>query len=116
MNARWFDTKNRALGDEYRDEVFANQPDIYNVRVLNQFTQKFAQSHGVALPFAFDPQGKLDAAVQADTDLGSRMGITGTPTVFIVTASSKGPAYTQVLDPDRDLYRTIDQALAATRH
>jgi protein-disulfide isomerase len=114
--ARWFDVKSRALGDEYRDQIFANQPDIYNVNVLNQFTQKFAQSHGIALPFAFDPQGKLDAAVQADTDLGKRTGIGATPTIFIVTANSKGPAYIQVLDPDRDLYRTIDRALADTRH
>ncbi len=116
VKARWFDTKSKALGDEYRDQVFANQPFIYNIITLNQFTQKFAQSHGVALPFTFDPQGKLDAAVQADTSLGTRMGINGTPTIFIVTANSKGAPYIQVLNPDRDLYRTIDQALANTRH
>ncbi|HUA91974.1 MAG TPA: thioredoxin domain-containing protein [Terracidiphilus sp.] len=116
VRARWFDMKSKALGDEYRDEVFANQPSIYNVVALNQFTQKFAQSHGISLPFAFDPQGKLEAAVQADTDLGRRMGIDATPTIFIVSENAKGAHYTQVLDPDRDLYRTIDQALAGTRH
>ncbi len=117
VKARWFDAKSKALGDEYRDEIFANQPNIYNVNVLNQFTQKFAQSHGIGLPtMSFDPQGKLDAAVQADTDLGRRMGIDGTPTIFIVTANSKGSPYRQVLDPKRDLYQTIDQALASTRH
>lgn len=116
VKARWFDMKSKALGDEYRDEVFANQPSIYNVVALNQFTQKFAQSHGISLPFAFDPQGKLEAAVQTDTDLGRRMGIDATPTIFIVSENAKGAHYTQVLDPDRDLYRTIDQALAGTRH
>src|ERR1700678_2818417 len=28
VNARWFDTKSKKLGDQYRDEVFANQPSI----------------------------------------------------------------------------------------
>jgi protein-disulfide isomerase len=116
VNARWFDTKSKALGDEYRDQVFTNQPSIYNVVALNQFTQKFAQSHGIGLPMSFDPQGKLEAAVQADTDLGKRMGIDATPTIFIVSANANGAHYTQILNPDRDLYRTIDQALADTRH
>jgi hypothetical protein len=25
VNARWFDTRSKSLGDEYRDQVFANQ-------------------------------------------------------------------------------------------
>src|ERR1700685_3547139 len=28
VNGRWFDTKSKKLGDDYRDEVFANQPSI----------------------------------------------------------------------------------------
>jgi protein-disulfide isomerase len=114
--ARWFDTKSKALGDEYRDEVFANQAYIYNPGVLQQFTEKFAQAHGVALPFAIDPEGKLAAAVQADTDLGKNTGVVRTPTIFIVTASASGNNYLEVLDVDHDLYRTIDQALAQSRH
>jgi protein-disulfide isomerase len=115
VDARWFDAKSKALGDEYRDQVFANQSDIDNQGVLNQFTQKFAQSHGISLPFSLDPQGKLAGEVQADNDLGLRTGIHGTPSIFIVSSGPKGPSYTQVLDPDRDLYRMIDAALAATR-
>jgi protein-disulfide isomerase len=114
--ARWFDTKSKALGDEYRDEVFANQAYIYNPGVLQQFTQKFAQAHGVALPFAIDPEGKLAAAAQADTDMGKNTGVMRTPTIFIVTASASGNNYLEVLDVDHDLYRTIDQALAQSRH
>ncbi len=115
IDARWFDLKSKALGDEYRDAVFANQSSIYNPDVLSQFTQKFAASRGVALPFAIDPQGKLSAAVDADCDLGKRMNIDHTPTVFIVTANSKGAPYIEVEHPDQELYQAIDQALADTR-
>jgi protein-disulfide isomerase len=110
--ARWFDTKSKALGDEYRDEVFANQTSIYNQDVLQQFTNKFAQAHGVALPFALDPDGKLNGLVQADSQLGRRTGVVQTPTVFIVTATN----YYEVHNVDQDLYRTIDQATAQLKH
>jgi protein-disulfide isomerase len=110
--ARWFDTRSKALGDEYRDQVFANQISIYNPQVLDQFTQKFAQAHGVALPFAIDPEGKLAAEVQADTQIGMSTGVVHTPTIFVVTAGANGNHYFEVLDPEHDLYRTIDQALA----
>jgi protein-disulfide isomerase len=115
LNARWFDLRSKALGDEYRDQVFANQGSIYNSRVLSQFTEKFAAAHHIALPFAIDPKGKLAAEVQADTDLGRRTGIDHTPTVFVVMASRKGPRYIEVEHPEQDLYRTIDQAIAETR-
>jgi protein-disulfide isomerase len=114
INARWFDLKSRTLGDEYRDEVFASQVSIYNPDTLAQFTQKFAQSHGVALPFAMDPQGKIANDVNADVALGQRTGIKSTPTIFIVTAGGKGAPFTQVLKPAEQLYTTIDQALADT--
>jgi protein-disulfide isomerase len=113
--ARWFDTQSKALGDAYRDAVFANQPSIYNVGILTQFTQKFAASKNVTLPFSVDPQGKLAAEVKADTEVGKRTGIQHTPTVFIVTSHSKGASYVEVENIDRDLYRTIDQALAEAK-
>jgi hypothetical protein len=58
VNARWFDTRGKALGDEYRDQVYANQASIYNPGVLRQFTAKFAAAHHIALPFAVDPAGQ----------------------------------------------------------
>ncbi len=115
VNARWFDVKGNGLGDAYRDAVFANQSSIYNVSVLAKFTQSFAGSHNIALPFAIDPQNKLAAIVQADNELGKRTGVVHTPTIFIVMSSSKGPTYLEVENTDRDLYRTIDQALAQTK-
>ena len=53
--ARWFDTKSKALGDEYRDEVFANQISIYSPSALTQFTEKYASQHGLALPLRSRP-------------------------------------------------------------
>jgi protein-disulfide isomerase len=115
VNARWFDGKGNGLGDAYRNAVFAGQSSIYNVGVLATFTQNFAQSHGITMPFGVDPQGKLAAEVKADTALGMRTGVTLTPTIFIVTAHSKGAPYIEVLNPETDLFRSIDQALADTK-
>ena len=114
LNARWFDSKSKALGGEYRDEVFASQSSIYNLDQLRQFTQKFADDHKIQLPFAMDPQGKLAAEIKADSDLGRRTGITQTPTIFIVTSNSKGPPFIEVQHPDTQLFQVIDKALADT--
>ncbi|MGD0630930.1 MAG: thioredoxin domain-containing protein [Terracidiphilus sp.] len=114
INARWFDQRSKALGDEYRDQVFASQTSIYNPDSLAQFTQKFAQSHSLALPFAIDPQGKLAQEVDSDVDLGHRTGIRSTPAIFIVSAGGKGAPFTQVMNPAQQLYTTIDQAIAST--
>ena len=114
INARWFDQKSKALGDEYRDEVFANQNSIYNPDSLAQFTQKFAQNHGIAMPFAVDPQGKLAGEVNADTAMAQRMGLKSTPSIFVVEAGGKGAPFTQVTNPSQQLYTTIDRAIADT--
>jgi protein-disulfide isomerase len=113
VNARWFDTKSKALGDEYRNEVFANQTSITSLEILAQFTQKFAQLKNIALPFAIDPQGKLAGLVKADYALGQRIGIEHTPTIWVSTANSKGAPFVEVVDRSR-LYQLIDQALADT--
>jgi protein-disulfide isomerase len=114
VNARWFDTKSKKLGDEYRDEVFANQPSIVDLNGLRQFTEKFAQSHSVALPFAIDPMGKLLAEVKSDYSLGQRIGIEHTPTIWVVTANSKGAPFVEVVDRSK-LFQLIDQALDDTK-
>jgi protein-disulfide isomerase len=114
INARWFDAaKGKSLGDEYRDQVFANQISIVSPDSLRQFTDKFAQSHGIALPFAIDPQGKLAADVKTDYALGQRVGIEHTPTIWVVTANSKGAPFVEVVDRSK-LYQLIDQAFADT--
>ena len=115
VNARYFDTKNKSLGNDYRDAVFANQVSIEMPAQLQQFTQKFAQAHGVALPFAIDPMGKLAAEVKDDYALGQRIGIEHTPTIWIVTnGTNHAPPFVEVVDRSK-LYQLIDQALAETR-
>ncbi len=114
INARWFDTRSKKLGDDYRDAVFASQTSIYNLNILNQFTQRFAQQHGVALPFAIDPQGKLAAEVKADYALGQRIGIEHTPTIWVVTNGGKAAPFIEIVDRTK-LFQVIDQALAQTR-
>jgi len=114
VNARWFDAnKGKAVGDEYRDQVFANQSSIVGIEGLRKFTEKFAADHHIELPFAIDPQGKLNADVKADYSLGQRVGIEHTPTIWVVTSNSKGAPFVEVLDRSR-LYQMIDQAIADT--
>jgi protein-disulfide isomerase len=114
VNARWFDTRSKAVGDEYRDQVFANQPSITSLDALAQFTRAFAQSHGIAMPFAIDPQGQLAALVKGDYALGQRIGIEHTPTIWVTTANSKGAPFVEVVDRTK-LFQMIDQALVDTK-
>ncbi len=114
VNARWFDLKSKSLGDEYRDQVFANQNSIVSPETLRKFTEKFASGHGIALPFALDPQGKLAAQVKGDYALGQRIGLEHTPTIWVVTANSKGAPFVEVLDRSK-LYQMIDQAIVDTK-
>ncbi len=113
INARWFDEKSKKLGDDYRDAVFANQINIATPDDLRSFTEKFAKDHGMALPFIMDPQGKLAAAVKADYDLGVRLGVHQTPTVWIVTDNHGSINARQVNDFNK-LYSMLDEAVAET--
>ncbi|MGD0912047.1 MAG: thioredoxin domain-containing protein [Terracidiphilus sp.] len=115
VNARWFDTQVKGLGDQYRDQVFANQQSIETRADLERFTEKFAQYCKVSLPFSMDPQNKLMGEVQADVALGKRVGVARTPTIFIVVDTANGPRYFESHDPKTDLYQTIDQAMAVAR-
>jgi protein-disulfide isomerase len=93
--------------EDYRRAVFANQISIATKEDLNAFSQKYFQSHGRVMPFVIDPNGLFAAEVRADHTLGERVGLTQTPTIFIVT--QKG--YTQVNDVSQ-LYAMLDTAIA----
>jgi protein-disulfide isomerase len=95
------------FAEDYRRAVFANQTSIASKDDLNTFTQKYFQSHGKAMPFVIDPNGLFAAEVHADYTLGERVGLTQTPTIFIVT--QKG--YVQVNDVTQ-LYSMLDTAIA----
>ncbi|HEX3891257.1 MAG TPA: thioredoxin domain-containing protein [Terracidiphilus sp.] len=115
INARYFDTKSKKLGDEYRDAVFAAQVSLgEDPNRLRDFTDKFAADRKIAMPFAIDPMGKLQAEVKADYALGQRVGIEHTPTIWVVTANSKGAPFVEVVDRSK-LYQLIDQAMEDTK-
>ncbi|HWX56023.1 MAG TPA: thioredoxin domain-containing protein [Verrucomicrobiae bacterium] len=82
--ARFFDAKSEKLGNDFRAYLFRNQPSIYPGN-LQQWVQKFADDNHVALPFVSDPQGKLKAKVVADHDFGVKIGVSSTPTIFVVS-------------------------------
>ena len=110
--ARWFDlkgTKAKPIGDDFRDAVFAAQPNITNTDELRTFADNFAKTHALALPFAIDPTGALAAKVKADYALGQRIGIEHTPTIWVVTNQTKGTPFVEVVDRSK-LYELIEDA------
>ena len=97
------------LAEQFRGDVFASQTAIASKDDLANFTRKWFASHGQNMPFVMDPAGLFRAEVQADRTLGDRIGLSQTPTIFVVT--NKG--WTQIMDPSYT-YQTIDAALAET--
>ncbi len=95
--------------EDYRGAVFANQTSIASKEDLQAFTQRYFQQHGRAMPFVVDPTGQFAREVLADQALGDRIGLTQTPTIFVVTPKQ----WIQVTDPTQ-LYQTIETALAQT--
>lgn len=81
--ARFFDTKSQKMGEDFRGYIYKNQPSITKGD-LQQWVQKFADDNKVPLPFNIDPDGKLKALVEADRELGQRVGLQHTPTIFVV--------------------------------
>ena len=108
--ARYFDSKSKELGDEWRAYCFTNQPALTPDN-LNQTAQRFAQDHGQSLPFLVDPTGKLADKIRADYAVGQRIGIQHTPTLFVVTSSSKGQPFVEVVDRNQ-LTQMIETAKA----
>ena len=110
INARYIQDKiSPQAAEEYRRAVFANQTAIASKEDLQNFTQQYFQQHGRAMPFVVDPQGVFAKEVQADYDLGLRMGLVHTPTIFV----TNGKQWVQVTDVSQ-LYATIDSVMAET--
>jgi protein-disulfide isomerase len=106
VNARYFDTHSKKLGNEYRDTVFAHQLEITKDN-LRAFTEKFAAESKVDLPFVVDPHGKLAALVDADRELGKKIGLQHTPTIYVVSNKTQGKPFVEVVDRSQ-LYSLID--------
>jgi protein-disulfide isomerase len=73
------------LAGQYRTDVFASQMTIASKDDLEKFTQRWLTRRGKQMPFVVDPNGELAKKVQADYDLGRKMGLQFTPTVVVVT-------------------------------
>src|SRR5215831_9233971 len=109
VNARWFDTKSKTLGDEYRLFIFKNQPEI-TPQNLRGITERFAADNKVTFPFVADPSGELTAKVKADYAMGQRVGIEHTPTIYVVSDTTRGTPFVEVVDRTQ-LYQLIDKSI-----
>ena len=118
--ARFFGSKSPALGVDFREYIFLHQQEITGANPsdeagqkqrLRAFAEKFAQEHKTALPFVVDPQNKFANAVRADRDLGVRIGIQHTPTLYVVNNSRSGRPFIEVVDRSQ-LFQLIDQMKA----
>lgn len=108
--ARYFDTRSKDLGNQFRDYIFENQLEI-NLQNLRSYAEKFATAHKVEFPFIIDPTGKLAALVNADHELGKAIKLEHTPTVYIVSSRHPNKPYVEVLQPSSQLYATIDAVM-----
>jgi protein-disulfide isomerase len=106
IDARYFDTHSKALGNEFRDYIFANQLEV-TPQNLRGFAEKFAAEHKVDLPFVIDPDGKLAALVNADKELGKAINLQHTPTLYVVSNKRSGKPFVEVVDRSQ-LYALID--------
>ena len=73
------------LADQYRTDVFQQQPAIASKDDLQQYTRKWMAAHGQQMPFVVDPGGKFAAEVHADYALGEKLNVTRTPTIVVAT-------------------------------
>ena len=95
------------LGDDYRLFIFQNQ-NFVTKQNLRGMTEKWAEQHGVTLPFVVDPSGELTAKVEADRSMGNQIPLDHTPTIYIVTDFPHGAPVTEVKDLSQ-LYQTLDE-------
>lgn len=104
--ARYFDSKSKQLGEDFRLYIFQHQVEITPDN-LRSFAEKFAAEHKTDLPFVVDPQGKLAAEVNADRDLGKKIGIQHTPTMYVVSNRNPSRPFVEVTD-DKQLFQLIE--------
>lgn len=108
ITARYLQDKvSPQVADEFRGSVFAAQTSIASKEDLANYTRRFFQSHKLNQPFVIDPVGLFAAEVNADYTLGERIGISQTPTIWVVTQKT----WVQVTDTNQ-LYATIDNLQA----
>lgn len=107
--ARYFDTRSKAFGEEFRTFIFKNQQSITKEN-LRGVAERFAEERKASLPFVYDPKGELAAKVRADFALGQRVGIEHTPTIYVVSNSERGTPFVEVVDRS-NLFQLIEQMM-----
>jgi protein-disulfide isomerase len=93
------------FAEDYRRQVFAAQYRIASQDDLVNFTKQYMTTHGKQMPFVVDPTGQYEREVEAEVDLGKKLGLQYTPTIVIVTPHR----WIQVKDVSQ-LDAAIDQA------
>jgi protein-disulfide isomerase len=81
--ARYFSQQSPALGLAFREAVFAHQKEI-STDTLREFAERFAADHHTSLPAEVDADGRLMSLVQADYELGQKIGLEYVPLVFVI--------------------------------
>ncbi|HEY6273498.1 MAG TPA: thioredoxin domain-containing protein [Terriglobales bacterium] len=99
--ARFFDTKSQKLGNDYRGFIYQNQNLISDEAGLQYYTKKFADENKVLLPFAVDPDGSLTTKVRVDYDLGQKIGLEHTPTIFVIGQGTASTPFVEVVNRDQ---------------
>ena len=108
--ARYFDSKSEKLGNDFRGYIFSNQPQI-NKQNLRQYVDKFANDNKTPLPFVLDPDNKLRDKVIADHELGMKIGVQHTPTIFVVGNGGAATPAVEVTDRGQ-LSQIVEDMLA----
>ena len=110
--ARWFTAQSPALGVEFRRFIFEHQRDLRPDN-LRQYGEQFAARHRLTLPADVDPDGRLQALVQADFDLGMMIKLEYVPLIFVTRRDGAASRAVEVTDLAR-LGETVEQARAAS--
>jgi protein-disulfide isomerase len=112
VTARYLqDTQSPRLADDFRRDVFAGQNSIANKDDLAAFTRAWFRSRNVTLPFVMDASGSCRNEVESDRALGDRLGVHGTPCIFVVTQTRwVAVPYANI----RQLGRYVSDAIAQT--
>src|SRR5512133_484645 len=89
--------------------IFTNQNSITKDN-LRGVAERFAAEHKTNVPFAIDPTGQFKNEVQADFQLGQRVGVQHTPTIYVVSNSQRGTPFVEVADRSQ-MFQLIDQMI-----
>jgi len=95
--ARWFTAQSPALGVEFRSFIFEHQREV-RPENLRRLGEQFAAQHQLTLPPDVDPDGRLQAGVQADFDLGMQIKLEYVPLIFVIRRDGGASRAVEVTD------------------